>query len=111
MTELYVDQQNRREIEEVLRKNGDKFRRIMYQVCSNRYGDDLYGKEAVSKKAKDVTAMKFKGKENIRIGCKEFFKDGKKIVMIVKIIKKSQKNTKKIKGIYESIGGYDYDFK
>ena len=66
----------------------------------------------VSKKAKNVTAMKFKGKkENIRIACKEFFKDGKKIVMIVKIIKKSQKNTTKIKNIYERIGGYEYDFK
>jgi hypothetical protein len=54
--------------------------------------------------------MKFKGKPNIRIACKEFFTDRKKIVMICLINKKSQANTKKITRIYESIGSYEYEF-
>ena len=77
----------------------------------NHYNSDLYGKEEISEKTKNVTAIKFKGKENIRIGCKEFFRRGKKVVMIVKIIKKVQKNDKKLRNIYETIGGYDYEFK
>jgi len=110
-TEIFVDAVNKKEIEAVLRKNFKKFRRVVYEINKNHYNSDLYGKEDVSAKAKNVTAIKFKGKENIRIGCKEFFRNGKKVVMIVKIIKKSQKNDKKIKKIYETIGGYDYDFK
>lgn len=112
-TEIWIDTEHKEEIETFLniKKNKKKFKRQLYEMCSNRYSEDLYGKEEVSKKAKHVTALKFKGRENVRIGCKEFFKNGKKIVMIVKFIKKSQKNTRKIKNIYETIGGYDYDFK
>ena len=110
-TEIFVDAINKHEIEDALRKNLKKFRRVVYEICKNHYNSDLYGKEEVSAKARHVTAIKFKGKENVRIGCKEFFRNGKKVVMIVKIIKKSQKNDRKIKKIYETIGGYDYDFK
>ncbi len=112
-TEIWIDSENEAEIKEFLeiKRNKKKFRRQIYEICKNRYSKDLYDKEEVSDKANHVTALKFKGKENVRIGCKEFFKNGKKIVMIVKFIKKSQKNTKKIKNIYETIGGYNYDFK
>ncbi|MCK5808775.1 hypothetical protein KAH37_07315 [bacterium] len=109
--EFYVDARNREEIEEILLKHKKKFRRILYEICMGRYGKDLYGKENVSERAAQVTAMKFKGKENVRIACKEFFRGGKKVVMIAKIIKKSQKNKKLVKQIYEKIGGYEYEFK
>jgi hypothetical protein len=111
VTEIYVDVINRDDIEETIRGNLKKFRRVVYEMHKNHYNSDLYGKEEVSEKARNVTAIKFKGKENIRIGCKEFFRGGKKVVMIVKIIKKVQKNDKKLKNIYETIGGYDYEFK
>lgn len=110
-TEIYVDLVNKEEIEEAIQNNLKKFRRVVYEMHKNHYNSDLYGKEEISEKTKNVTAIKFKGKENIRIGCKEFFRRGKKVVMIVKIIKKVQKNDKKLRNIYETIGGYDYEFK
>lgn len=109
--EIYVDRINKDEIEDAVKGNLKKFRRVVYEMHKNHYNSDLYRKEEVSEKARNVTAIKFKGRENIRIGCKEFFKGGKKIVMIIKIIKKVQKNDKKLRNIYETIGGYDYEFK
>lgn len=56
--------------------------------------------------------MKRKGKsKNIRIYCKEFFIDNKKVVMIIEYNKKTQKIDKKLKNKLETIGGYNYDFK
>lgn len=86
-----------------------KFRRILYVVLSNKYDEDLYGREEVSSRAKGVTAMKFKGKMNLRIYCKEIFKDGKKVVMVTACLKKTQKVNKSLKTLLESIGGYEYD--
>jgi hypothetical protein len=88
-----------------------KFRRIVYEILKGRYKKDLYEKEEVSDKAKNLTGMKFKGKENLRIYCKEFFLTNKKIVMITILKKKVQKaSNKKIKNILESIGDYEYEF-
>jgi hypothetical protein len=60
---------------------------------------------------KCVTAMKFKKGNNERIYCKEFRGgNGKRIVMICSVNKKSQKNEKKLKALIETIGGYEYGF-
>ncbi|HEX2866931.1 MAG TPA: hypothetical protein VHO03_07800 [Ignavibacteriales bacterium] len=111
--EIYIDRENSKEILDYLTGREKKFKMIVFQILSLRYDDDLYGKEEVSDKAKNVTAMKFKmgKKENIRIYCKEFNVDGKKVVMITKKEKKTQKVNKTLKQLLEIIGGYEYDFK
>lgn len=90
----------------VLRK---KFRRILYVVLLGQYDEDLYGREEVSGKAKGVTAMKFKGKQNLRIYCKEVVQDGKKVVLVTALLKKTQKVNKSLKTLLETIGGYQFD--
>lgn len=119
--ELRVDKENFSEIVNFLTetdKNGKlirkkKFARILREVLLGNYDDDLYGREEVSTKAKNVTAMKFTGNNNYRIGCKEFFNGNKKVVMITSFHKKStkgSKNSKREKAIYEAIGSYEYEF-
>lgn len=119
--EIRIDEQNFDDLVEFLTetdKNGKlvrqkKFSRILREVLLGNYDDALYGREEVSSKAKNVTAMKFTGSNNYRIGCKEFFKENKKIVMITCFHKKSTngaKNSKKEIAIYEAIGSYEYEF-
>lgn len=91
--------------------NYKKFKRILYVALSGGYDIDFYDREEVSQKATNVTAMKFKQKANIRIACKEYFDNNKKIVMISHFHKKTQSNDKRTKIIYETVGGYDYEFK
>ena len=75
---IYVDVEHFEEIRNFLRdvQHAKKFRRILVEILSLRYNDDLYGKEDVSEKAAKMTAMKFSQKETMRIYCKEFFKVG-----------------------------------
>lgn len=119
--EIRIDEQNFDDLVEFLTetdKNGKlvrqkKFSRILREVVLGNYDDALYGREEVSSKAKNVTAMKFTGSNNYRIGCKEFFKENKKVVMITCFHKKSTKgakNSNKEIAIYEAIGSYEYEF-
>jgi hypothetical protein len=111
---IYIDTGIIKDILEILKKESykKKFRRILYTIFSGDNNTHLYGREDVSGKAKDITAMKFTGKENLRIYCKEFSKSGKKIVMITHLSKKVQSASNlKIKSVLEAIGGYEYDFK
>jgi len=117
--EIWIDDDNCADILDVIfekdatkkyiRRN--KFKTILLIALTNRYDEDLYDRENVSEKAYDVTSMKFKGQGNYRIPCKEFKSNGKKIVMICCVTKKTQKNNKKMKTIYETVGGYEYEFK
>jgi len=113
--EIYIDRENAPAIIEFLRigKNIKKFRRILVEVLSVRYNDDLYGKEEVSEKAKNMTAMKFAKKENARIYCKEYIHEEnikeKKVVMLSLYYKKEMKS-KRLKALIENLGGYEYEF-
>jgi hypothetical protein len=106
---IYIDEKNFVDIVKVLKDNKKKFRRILYTILKNQFNNDLYGKEP-SSNSKHVTAMKFKGNSNERIYCKEFFEDGKRVVMITTIPKKVQKNNKTIKNLLDTIGGYTYEY-
>ncbi len=55
----------------------------------NSYHKDFYGKYDISDKAKYITAIKFKKGDNWRILCKEFFLNGKKNIVLIKLIKKT----------------------
>lgn len=99
--EVWIDEDNAIEILKLLFEkdgNGDyirqeKFKNAFKTMHSFRYEKDLYSKENVSDKAKDVTAIKFKRHRghNWRIYCKEFSVDGKKIVMISSVDKDDKK--------------------
>lgn len=72
---------------------------------------DLYDKENINEKCKDITAMKFfKGQENDRIYCKELKMKGVFIIVTAELYekKKSQKLTKKEISIIEKIAEYEY---
>jgi hypothetical protein len=106
--EIYIDLENLEEIISVLNGREKKFKRIIYTVLSGKYNDDLYG---IEDRNNNVTAMKFKHGDNERIYCKEYFTEGKKVVMIIVHFKKNEKNEKKEKNIFKSISKYEYEFK
>lgn len=105
--ELYIDEINAIDIIDFLENHYKKFRIIIYSIFSNSRNNDLYGQE---KKVKYIYAMKFSNKENIRIYCKEYIIDGKKIVMICKNWKKTEGNSKKLNNTLKIIGDYEYEF-
>jgi hypothetical protein len=108
--EIRIDEKNALEILEFINKNRKKFARILREVLLGSYYDDLYSREPP--KGKNVTAMKFKGKQNIRIICKEMFCDSKKVVMVTLFHKKSSKGSnisKKDLALYTAIGEYEYE--
>jgi len=107
---VFVDVLNLNEIAEVISKRHKKFKMILYYVLSGKYKNDLYSFEKISEKAYNITAMKFKEGNNERIYCKEYFVKGKKVVMIISYLKKSQKITKKLKSLIENISDYEYEF-
>lgn len=109
---FYIDKDNSKVLNEVIEANKKKIRRIIYTILSEQYNDDLYGYEARDSKTKNIKAMKIKSSLNPRIYCQEnYFADGKRIVMVITIKKKSQKLDKKIISILEKISKYDYEYK
>ncbi|HNW83789.1 MAG TPA: hypothetical protein PKG52_12955 [bacterium] len=112
---LYYDCANEAEIKEIF--EDERFKKklqvILFYILNGKYDDDLYDFEVVSEKAKGVTAMKFKGGkyDNLRIICKEYYQNDKKIVAVTAVKKKTQKVNKQLKELYERIGGYEYEFK
>jgi predicted nucleic-acid-binding protein len=106
--EIYIDSESIEKIVLVLNSRQKKFKRIIYTILAGRYNDDLYG---IEDRDNNITAMKFKHGDNERIYCKEYFTEGKKVVMIVVHFKKNEKNGKKEKNIFKSISKYEYEFK
>lgn len=114
--EVHFDEDAEKEIVAFLAADSarlKKFRRILAVIMTGKYNKDLYGKEDVSGVAENVTAMKFKTKPNSRIYCKEFFKNGKKVVLIELLANKDTQKAsdKKIKSRLEAIGRRHYEFK
>lgn len=109
-----IDKQNEKEILSYVNQSErhlKKFRHIIQLILEGHKNSDLYDKEDISEKCKDVTAMKFfKGQENDRIYCKEQKKDNFYIIVVVEVYtrKKSNKITKKEKPLIEKIAKYDY---
>ncbi len=111
---FYVDQDYRNDLNKLLGKKGvrKKFFYILNLIDRGQITEELYRNEEVSKKAKDVRAMKIKTKfHSYRIYCKEFFvSSNKKVVAITHISKDTEGMRKKTKDLLERIGGYDYEF-
>ena len=92
-----------------------KWQHIMQLILEGHKNTDLYDKEDINGKCKDVTAMKFfKGQENDRIYCKEQkTKNGIFIIVTAEIFlrKKNDKVTKKEIPIIQKIANYEYEIK
>ncbi len=73
---------------------------------------ELYDKEEIDSKSKNVTAMKmFKGGHNIRLYCKEQSNsEGKFYVIVSELVpkKKDRKVKGKIKTLIQTVGSYEY---
>ena len=90
-----------------------KFEYICGVLLDGHRNTEIYDKENINEKCKDVTAMKFfKGQDNDRIYCKEMSLEDKTFVIIAAELfekKKTQKNSKKNKPIIEKVGKYEYE--
>lgn len=110
---IFIDvdnQRTRKEIEEILTQAGrKKLNTIFGCILRGVYHNSIYKRES-----KGVAAIKVKGgasnNQNIRIYCKEFYDDGKKVVMVTPYVKKVQKNVKseKISNLIEKIQKLEY---
>jgi hypothetical protein len=113
--EVYIDAENPKkfqEIAEVLKQAGSKkVKRLMAVILKNEYHEQIYKREE-----DDITAIKLmagkSGNQNYRIYCREFFKEGKKVVLITPHIKKVQRNQQDqtIVNIIQILKTYDYEF-
>jgi hypothetical protein len=114
---IYVDERNAKDIIAYLNqdeRHKKKFQFIAEIILSGLRNTEVYDKENINGKTKDVTAMKFfKGQDNDRIYCKEI-RFGKDIFIVVAAVLYLKKKTQKLnhhqKNIIEKIGGYKYEF-
>lgn len=74
--------------------------------------NEIYDKEYFEKGTEDITAIKlFKGQENDRIYCQDYFIDDKRIIVLsaLHLRKKSPKLSDKEKSIIRRVSKYEYD--
>lgn len=114
---VYIDEDNSEEILNYIRQDTrhlKKFQYILEIILEGHRNPELYDKEDINSRCKDVTSMKFfKGQENDRIYCKEITTDKGEFIVVASILhlkKKTQKNSKIEKTIIEKVGGYKYEF-
>ena len=113
---IYIDSANKKEIVDYIKQDDrhkKKFKFISDIILGGHRNTEVYDKEDINNKCKDVTAMKFfKGQENDRIYCKEIkSKQGTHIIITVVLHKKKKTNklSSKEKAIINEIGGYNYE--
>jgi hypothetical protein len=110
---IAVDKENATEIMHFLQDNNlsKKFELICSTILSGIKNSELYDKEDINSKCKNVTAMKFKSKQNTRIYCQEVKQKDKTLVIVTSELlpkKKNQKNKDKEINLIEKVAGYDY---
>lgn len=110
-----IDSKNEADIMAFLREDPvrvSKFREVIDLILSGQRNSEVYSKENIDKKCKDVTAIKmFKGGQNIRLYCKEQKSDnGTFYVIVAKHLpkKKDQKVKGKTKTLIQTVSSYDY---
>lgn len=113
---IYVDEEAKDEIMGYIEQDArhrKKFLHICEIILGGHRNSDLYDKEEVNDRCKDVTAMKlFKGQENDRIYCKEVHTEEGVFVVVAAVLLKSKKNQKlnnKQINLIEKVGGYTYE--
>lgn len=114
---IYLDEENAEEIKDYLTKDNrhkKKFKFISDIILGGHRNSDVYSKEEINDKCKDVTAMKFfKGQDNDRIYCKEVHTPDGIFIVVAAILyekKKTQKLNQEQVNLIEKVGGYNYEF-
>jgi hypothetical protein len=115
---IAIDQENFQLIHEFITRDGrhkNKFNDMCNLILKGMRNNDLYDKENINNRCKQVTAMKFfKGQENARIYCKEIRQKDKMFVVITAELlerKKNQENRQKEINLIEKVAGYEYEIK
>jgi hypothetical protein len=111
---IAIDDANAKEIMAFLNEKNltKKFYLICETILQGLKNTDLYDKEDINGRCKQVTAMKFKSKQNARLYCKEMKRDEKVLVVIVSELlekKKNQKNQQKEISLIEKVATYEYE--
>lgn len=96
-------------------RHSKKFNHIVDLLLQGSHNTDLYDKEDINERCRDVAAMKlFKGQENDRIYCKQFTDGPQKVFVVVAARlhekKKNQKNKQAEISIIETVATYNYDY-
>lgn len=112
--QIAIDTKNADDILQFIQQNGltKKFALICKVILEGIKNPELYDKENINAKCKNVTAMKFKRGLNTRIYCKEVKQKNKTLVIIASELhpsKKNQKNKSKEINLINKVGGYDYE--
>lgn len=110
---IAVDTENAGKILQFLKENNlnKKFDLICATILSGIRNTELYDKEDINERCKNITAMKFKGSKNTRIYCKEVKQKDKTLIIVTSELlpkKKNQKNKEKENNLIEKVAGYDY---
>jgi hypothetical protein len=112
---IFIDTENKEEIWEYLSrtdKHKKKFAYISKHILEGLRNTEIYDKEDINDKCKNVTAMKFfKGGSNDRLYCKEISTEDGVFVVITSILhekKKTQKNSNREITKIENVGMYEY---
>jgi hypothetical protein len=113
---IYIDVENEADIKAYIQKDErhrKKFKFITDIILEGLRNTDVYDKEDINNRCKDVTAMKFfKGQENDRIYCKEIHSAKGLFIVVTAILyekKKSDGLSKEQKNIINTVGGYEYE--
>ena len=113
---ICIDSENAESLLAFLNKDNrhkKKFRYISELILRGIRNTELYDKENINRRAKDVTAMKFfKGQENARIYCKEERINNQLFIIVCCELleaKKTQGNNKPIKALIDKISRYEYE--
>jgi hypothetical protein len=113
---IYVDKINKDVILEYIQRDDrhkKKFKFFSDIFLGGHKNTELYDKEDINDRCKDITAIKFfKSQENDRIYCKEVRSKSGVHVVITAILherKKSQTNSNKEITLINIVANYDYD--
>ncbi len=110
---FFIDKSNKQDIENFFKgKRSNKLQEFLSKIANNTATRDIYGQENFNKNIKDITVIKFKGKQsnNARIYCKDFYSDTQRIIVLSELLesKKQNKLTQKEKTLINKVNNYDY---
>lgn len=111
--EFYIDEKNKDSITAFLNEKGkDKLQLILSRICNGKPPKNVYSSENYAGSIKNITAIKFKGKEfnNARIYCKDYYENKLRIIVLSELLesKKQTKLTHKEKNLIKKVSDYDY---
>ena len=113
---IYLDEENKDEIITYLMQDDrhrKKFKFISEIILENHKNSQVYDKEEINGKSKNVNAMKFfKGQDNDRIYCKEIHSNEGVFIVVAAILYRKKKTTKLNEqqiNLIEKVAQFEYE--